>query len=101
MKKHMTKRAKMKLHKTNMKRTTAKMRPKFAKIRPQKTKMRPILAFGSPGQGPFFSCPKSLHFGREKKGPWPGDPKAKMRPKKAKIRPKRAMMRPKMAKMRA
>ena len=30
---------------------------------------------GSPGQGPFFSCPKFIDLGREKKGPWPGDPK--------------------------
>ena len=34
-----------------------------------------VLASRVTGPG-FFSRPKSIHFGREKKGLWPGDPKS-------------------------
>ena len=62
MQKRMTKRAKMKLNRTNMKRTITKMSHKSAKTRPQKARKEPILAARVTGPGPFFFTSKMTGF---------------------------------------
>ena len=72
MQKRMTKKAKMKLNRTNMKRTITKMKTKFDKIRPQKARKEPILAARVTGPGPFFfHVQNEMISDMKKKGLWP------------------------------